>query len=567
MRYLILAACLVCPAVSSAEALKPGTNRVVLKHEPKGKTHPQHLAMERTEATDAGLPSAGADNPGVKPASKKNGSIDVVAARPRFETEPVELNPNAGLEADTRQRDYSLRRLPTNAPPAEMSFVSPGAGGSRHAAKITAREGQGGMLTCTVPVDKGEAMTFSARIRAEGILSVSLTVVASSSRSGGARQPLGPGRFGRGSRGRGAQGPDARSKALRGTFDWTTLSLDTSLVQNIDQASVQVVVHGPGTVWVDDISVKTHWPKRVGVPGKPAAPLYVMALMHSETPQAYIHSRDYFRADATKYEEMAKMLKRYGARLVAQPERELWLGAKKHDPDFIRRLHEEYGVSFSVHTHGPNPRSNPTVQDVLNYVKLRKEEMEALGAGPVTDLNGNFDQKDWDVFAKIGIRTMTAYKNVRTQMGQMAMKHDYRHPWRPAGSPYQGEQQWARHRPESGVVYLPGAGAIHTRHHDRFADLMERHLRAALRHVRADRINVSYFVEHVGRFQPTAPGQSPLKYVSSKAFRDDLAQHEKLYRDVLAPLVKSGHVRYAVPSEVCDRFEDWERKMGIGRQT
>lgn len=422
------------------------------------------------------------------------------------------------------------------------------------------------MLTCTVPVDKGEAMTFWARVRAKNVRSVSLAVVASPSRRGGARPPTPPGRAGRGPRGRQPGRPVVRSKALDGTFGWTTLSVDTSFTRNIDQASLQVVVHGPGRVWVDDVSVKTYWPKRVEIPGTPVAPLYVMTLMHSETPQAYMHSGDFFRADATKYEEMAKMLKRYGARLVAQPERELWLGAKKYDPGFIRRMHEKHGVSFSVHTHGPNPRMNPTSEDVLKYVKLRKDEMEAMGAGTVTDLNGNFDQKDWDVFGKVGIRTMTAYKNVQTQQGQMAMKHHYRHPWRPAGSPYQGEAQWARHRQESSVVYLPGVGAVHTRHHTRFADLMERHLRVAISRVRADRINVFYFVEHVGRFQPTAPGQGPLAYVKSKAFRDDLAQHEKLYRDILAPLVKSGHVRYAVPGEVCDLFEAWERKMGITKK-
>ena len=250
-----------------------------------------------------------------------------------------------------------------------------------------------------------------------------------------------------------------------------------------------------------------------------------------------------------------QVLNRYGARLVAQPEREIWLGTKRFDPNFIRRLHEKCGVSFSVHTHGPKPRTNPSRKEVLNYIKVRKEEMEAMGSGPVTDLNGNFDQEDWDMFADFGIRRMTAYKNVRTQMGQMAMKHYYRHPWRPAGSPYQGEQGWAQHRPECRVIYLPGAGAVHTRHHERFANLMERHLRVALSRVRGDRINVFYFVEHVGRFVPKKAGQTPWEYVNSKDFRDDLEEHEKLLRDFVAPLVKSGHIRFAVPSEICDLFE------------
>jgi peptidoglycan/xylan/chitin deacetylase (PgdA/CDA1 family) len=491
-------------------------------------------------------------------------SIDVVAAGPKFETEPIELNSNVGFEDDTRERDYKLLPLPTGAPSPKLDFVSPGAGGFGHAAKITADADQAGMLVRNVSVDKGQRITFSVKVRAEDVRAVQLAAVPLP--RGGMRPPIPRGNVPRKSPSP-RRMPVHRSKTLSGSFDWTTFHLDTAFTGNIDEAQFQVIVQGPGTVWIDDFSVAVHWPKIVEIPKRPVAPLLVMVLMHSETPQAYIRNRDYFRADAMKYEEMAKMLQRYGARLVAQPERELWLGAKRYDPDFIRRLHERYGVSFSAHTHGPNPRMNPSRQDVLNYIKLRKEELETMGAGPVTDLNGNFDQPDWDIFADVGIRTMTAYKNVRTQMGQMAMEHYYLHPWRPAGSPYQGEEKWATHRPECRVVYLPGAGAVHTRHHERFAELMERHLRVALSRVRADRINVFYFVEHVGRFVPRKPGVTPWQYVNSQAFRDDLEQHEKLYRDFLAPLVKSGHVRFVVPSEICDMFEEWERKMGIAAET
>ena len=85
------------------------------------------------------------------------------------------------------------------------------------------------------------------------------------------------------------------------------------------------------------------------------------------------------------------------------------------------------------------------------------------------------------------------------------------------------------------LIYIPGAGAAHTRNHDLFAPFMERHIRAALSNVRADRINTFYFVEHVDRF--TAPrGQSPLDYVMSTHFDADLENHERLFRDFIAPL-------------------------------
>ena len=515
-----------------------------------------------------------------EPASTVPESIDVVAAGPKFETEPVETNSNVDLEADTRDKDYTLGPLPTGAPPATLEFVSPGAGGFGHAAKITAQAGQAGILTRTIPADKGRKTVFSVKIRSEGIESVGLAAVPLPRRPQRGR-PMGPGadtpRAGRPSRpfpprnagprtGPGPRPPRGlaidRSKPLSGSFDWTTLSLDATFRADFDEAQFQVVVRGPGTVWIDDVSVKTHLPKIVDVPEKPVAPLYVMTMMHSETPRAYITNRDYFRADAMKYEEMAKMLHRYGARLVIQPERELWLGAKLYDPTFFRRLHEKYGVSFSVHTHGPDPNTS-TDQDVLDYIQLRKQEMEAMGAGPVTDTNGNFEREDWGIFARLGIRTVTSYKHPPTQLGLEAMEHYYLHPWRPAGSPFQSETHFARHNPDCAVVFLPGMGAIHTRNHGLFADLIERHLRVALSRVRADRINVSYFVEHVGRFVPKGRRQSPWEYVNSQEFRDGLEKHERLYRDFLTPLVESGHARYTVPSEVCDLFEQWEQEMRI----
>ncbi len=496
-------------------------------------------------------------------------SIDVVAPEPKCETEPVELNRNAGFESASRKKDYVLKSLPGGGARPTLSFVSPGAGGSRYAAKLTARAGQGGLLSRTVTIDKGQPIVFSVKVRAENIRAVQLAALpALPDRSAGGRfaPRRGRGRFGR--RGRPFRRPGLRdihrSRALSGSFDWTTLRLEATFTGNASEADFQVVVRGPGTVWVDDFSMAALWPKRVAIPAKPAAPLYVMVLMHSETPQAYLLSRDYFRADAKKFEEMAKMLHRYGARLTAQPERELWLGARRYDPGFVRRLHTKYGVSFSVHTHGPDPRRHPSVQEVLDYIRTRKRELEALGAGPVTDLNGNFDQPDWDVFADAGIRTMTAYKNRRTQRGQDAMKHYYMHPWRPAGSPYQSEQKWATHRPQCRVIYLPGAGAVHTDCHERFADLMERHLRYALSRVRPDRINVFYYVEHVGRFGPKRRGvRRQWEYVNSAQFRRDLAMHEKLFREFLAPLAKRGYVRFATPPELGALFERWERNMGL----
>jgi len=567
----LLSPAAMCELADRVQAgnFEPNLDRVLFPDALKASGPPPGL--RRRPFDSEGPPPRRIRRPGDAGPPKPRGGqpIDVIAAGPKFETEPVEINSNVGMEADTREEDYALGPLPTRAPLPTLQFVSPGAGNSGHAAKITAEANQAGMLTRNVLVDKGQRITFSVKIRAREIGSVGLVAIPLAREPTSRVQP--PGRNASPRRGRGPKPfrrvPSRlsidRSKTLSGAFDWTTLTLDTAFTGNIDEAQFQVVVQGPGAVWIDDFSVAVHWPMIVEIPDKPAAPLLVMILMHSETPQAYIRDRDYFRADAMKYEEMAKMLNRYGARLVAEPEREIWLGAKRYDPDWLRRLYDKYGVSFSVHTHGPNPRMNPTRKDVLDYIRERKDEMEALGAGPVTDLNGNFDQSDWDMFADIGIRSMTAYKNVRTQMGQMAMEHYYRHPWRPAGSPYQSEEAWAQHRPECRVVYLPGAGAVHTRHHERFADLMERHLRVALGRVRADRINVFYFVEHVGRFTPNKPGENPWEYVSSQAFRDDLEQHEKLYRDFLAPLVESGHVRYAVPSEACDLFERWEQKMGI----
>ncbi|MCX7012207.1 MAG: hypothetical protein NTW86_06525 [Candidatus Sumerlaeota bacterium] len=308
-------------------------------------------------------------------ASAPAAAMDVALRGEQPETEPIELNPNADLEGETREADYTLASTPMRAELPTLEFVAEGAGGSAHAAKITAREGEAGALQRAIRIDKGEMLTFSADVRAEGVRSVEIVVVPR------VRRPGGPGAV--------MPGDMGRSKKLTGSFDWTTLTFDHAFRGNFDDALLQIVVQGPGTVWIDNVRVQAHWPKKVEIPDKPAAPLLVLVLMHSETPEAYVRNRDFFRADAAKYEEMAKMLQRYGARLGLEPERELWLGARQFDPDFPRRMHERYGASFSVHTHGPQGR--PTEQDVLDYVQLRKKEMEEMGAGPVTDLNGNFD--------------------------------------------------------------------------------------------------------------------------------------------------------------------------------
>jgi hypothetical protein len=232
--------------------------------------------------------------------------------------------------------------------------------------------------------------------------------------------------------------------------------------------------------------------------------------------------------------------------MTVQPELEWLQGVAANEPDLVRRLHEQYGVEFSVHTHGPKG-INPTSQEVLNYISERKQALEAAGSGPVTDLNGNFDQPNWSVFASAGIRSMTAFKNTRTQA---CYEGNYFHPWRPpAGNPYVDEMAWALDDPNGKVFYLPGACTQVTKHSEYLFDNILSGLSYTLANAAPDKVTTWYFVGHVDSFAPK-DGSSLDAYMKSEQYREDLDAYDRLLEEVLGPLVRRGFAVWSSPARM-----------------
>jgi hypothetical protein len=173
--------------------------------------------------------------------------------------------------------------------------------------------------------------------------------------------------------------------------------------------------------------------------------------------------------------------------------------------------------------------------------------MESAGSGPVTDLNGNFDQADWSMFAAVGIHSMTAFKNTSTQAGY---EGKYFHPWRPpAGNPYINEAAWAVDDSNGKVFYLPGSCTQVTKHTDYLFDNVLPGLSYALANAAPDKVTTWYFIGHVDSFAPK-DGSSLEEYMNSEQYRKDLDAYDRLLGEVLGPLVRRGLAVWSSPSRM-----------------
>ncbi len=341
----------------------------------------------------------------------------------------------------------------------------------------------------------------------------------------------------------------------KGAFaTWTELVQSQDVTKNGDYWQVEVQLTGPGDLHVDDISFSAQVYAKAPVPPVPAAPLQLSWLIHIEDPSVLVTSESAFAAKALVFEELAKIFHAHGARLVIQPEITILQGAGKYDPTWVQRLTDLYGVTWSTHTHGPEG-PDVTMEDVIAYVMERKELMESLGSGPVTDHNGNFEMPDLDELASVGFTTLSAYKY---KYKQFPADGYYLSPWRPSDvSPLEDEPGWAVHDPAGGLVFLPGTGTSITRYKFQLHDLVERYLTAALSKVDPSRVNVYTFVDHVDHFY-SLEGLPLNQYVESEEFQQHLAAYDQLFTDLIDPLVASGHVQWATTEKIRTVYEGWE---------
>lgn len=201
--------------------------------------------------------------------------------------------------------------------------------------------------------------------------------------------------------------------------------------------------------------------------------------------------------------------------------------------------------------------ADPSVEQVIAYVRRRKETFEAMGAGPVTDLNGNFDLTDPSPLAASGIRSLTAFKNRFTQKRSFRF---YVQPWVPgAGAgPLVDEVSWSRHDAQRKAVYLPGAGPSPTRFHDRLRDRVWASLTNALVRWRPDAVSTWYFVGHVDSFQPRSGRGRPGTYADSDDYRRALGTWEAVLENVFDPLVAKGYIQWSTASQMRKAYEAQE---------
>jgi len=402
--------------------------------------------------------------------------------------------------------------------------------------RVTAQGGRSCRAAQRVDVDKGREYSFGAALRSTSAatrVSLTLTPVA----------------WERGKLA--AAGPVFRTSSMTGSFGWSTASGSAYLDTNYDYVLLQVDLAG-GSVDVDDVFMTSAESGTVPIPPDVYDPVLCTVLIHSENVAALTRDTDYFRAKTRLLEDLAAMLSRHGARLVIQPELELATGTQKVDGyhDFFRRLHQKYGCELSVHTHGPRPEA--PLQEHLDYIALRKRTFESLGAGEVTDLNGNFTLTDWSVFSQVGIRSMTAFKNVETQA---CYQGRYFHPWRPSpGNPYTDEAAWSVDNPASKVVYIPGSCTRVTKYREYLLRRMLPGLTQALWNSDPVRPATWYMILHVDSFGPR-DGSSIKAYMGSDAYQEDLGAVEDLFRDVFDPLLQRNLIEWSTPSEMRAAFE------------
>ncbi len=231
------------------------------------------------------------------------------------------------------------------------------------------------------------------------------------------------------------------------------------------------------------------------------------------------------------------------------------LGASMYDTSFVARLTQQYDVTWSTHTHGPQG-ANVTMADLIAYTMERKNNIEAAGSsGPVTDHNGNFDMPDLDQLASVGFATLSADKVSATQFPPNGY---YLNPWCPSDvSPHTNETAWVLHDRFGDLIFIPGTGSSVIRYKFQLRDMTERYLTSALASVQPGQINAYTMVDYVDHFFSTN-NLSAKQYIRSPEFQQDLDYYDELFKCFITPLVQSNYIIWATIPDIQAHFEAWE---------
>jgi len=350
--------------------------------------------------------------------------------------------------------------------------------------------------------------------------------------------------------------------------EWQQVNMRIATTIGAQYALFAFEIGPESTLYIDDVEIAVPFWRmasypdgqgtqvgNVTVPIEPTALTHFNIVMHIEDPNLLQNSRPYFEEQTAIFTEMARIIHQHGGFLTIQPEQD-WAQAAEggFHPGLLAELHQQYGVMYSNHTHGPNciddqglPRSsadcssypewqrNYSDQDVIVYAQQMRELLSDASGTQVSDHNGNFDFPLTSAFADVGIQTLSVFKDRTTQSTYDRLINN---PWRPAQvNALRDLDGFLRHDPDTKIVYIPGWGQALTRHPERVSERIKPMLSQFLRFADPQRVNSFYVVTHVSHFYSRLDDSNYLKYDPNSGemiYSEEFLQHLAYWDNMLS---------------------------------
>ncbi len=390
--------------------------------------------------------------------------------------------------------------------------------------------------------------------------------------------------------------------------DWNLVSFTTLTTSGFRYAHAGVEVPPNSVLYIDDVSVTVPvWKEPddgeivvggVKVPAQPVAPVNICFSIHIEDPQNLISDEGFFWRKSIVFAELARLFHQHGGFLNIQPELEWALAAKKYAADMLSELADQYNVTFSTHTHGPvckgadgtpygsayckahhhhpsDHNTNLDENDIVNYIQIRRQKLEALSNISVSDHNGNFDMVNKDLLSPAGVQTLSVFKSKYTQKSYDAL---YTNPWRPSNAnALEDISLFLTHDKTQPLIYIPGVGSNITKRHERVPLKVRRFAGQFIKHADTERVNAMNLVLHVDAFISDDPaGDSDYIVVSGSGdpeftFSDEFLTHlgywDEMLTETIDPLVEAGYLQWASHEEIADAFIQWEAEQQVAEDS
>jgi peptidoglycan/xylan/chitin deacetylase (PgdA/CDA1 family) len=272
------------------------------------------------------------------------------------------------------------------------------------------------------------------------------------------------------------------------------------------------------------------------------------------------HSPGFFARQVEDIRRLAQIVEAHGGRMTVQAQTPFTrLAVERFETvlgDLENRGHE---VALHFHEDAHLGRDCERLEPPL-WAAVMREQLEWLRRAGVTRpirywSGGNLYPGLLQAAALAGLDVMSDHKNPRRQQTDARLLAV--HPWRPAGGPTAEDVTgFARHDPAGKIIYLPDGVFSRVDHAGmrraeatggdwRYFDFLTEGLELSLHAARADRVNVFHITVHPGEFR--GRGGPPFAVIDA------------WLREIIAPLAKSGHVRWATFSEMADAFIAWEK--------